>query len=154
MNAIVERIERAVSPEQVNQFQHELAKLPQFEPRTEHYFANGMYCRKCYLPAGTLFVGKIQRHEHFFMIVQGWLDVYHEGGIVAMQEGTVVVSSPGTRRIGVTYEDTIAVTVHRTDKTDLDEIEKEIIQPDPESPCFFDARNQLKTPELTDGGVK
>ena len=143
MNAVVEKIERSVSPELVDAFRKELAKLPQMELVTQHHFADGMYARVCHLPAGTLFVGKVQKKEHFFMITKGFLDVWHEGGIVTMIEGAIVTASPGSRRVGICWEDTIAVTIHRTDKTDLDEIEAETIVPDDEL-CFYDARNKLK----------
>jgi hypothetical protein len=37
------------------------------------------------------------------------------------------VSSPGDKRCVLALEDTVLTTYHPTDKTDLDEIEKEVI---------------------------
>jgi hypothetical protein len=38
--------------------------------------------------------------------------------------------------------DSIGITIHKTDKTDLDEIEAELIEPDETS--LFDSGNKLK----------
>ena len=38
--------------------------------------------------------------------------------------------------------DAIGITIHKTDKTDLDEIEAELIEP--EEMALFDAKNELK----------
>ena len=51
-------------------------------------------------------------------------------------------SKPGTKRVTLAVTDAIGITIHRTDKTDLDEIEAELIEPDPSA--LFDARNKLK----------
>ena len=59
-----------------------------------------------------------------------------------LQAGDVIESKPGTKRVTMAVVDSIGMTVHKTDKTDLDEIEAELIEPD--ETALFDARNQLK----------
>ena len=62
-----------------------------------------------------------------------------------LQAGDVVESKPGTKRITLAVTDAIGITIHRTDKTDLDEIEAELIEPEPLA--LFDAHNKLKVSE-------
>ncbi len=42
----------------IERLQGELIKLPQYEPKTQHYFADGMYLRTVWSPAGSVIVGK------------------------------------------------------------------------------------------------
>jgi hypothetical protein len=63
-----------------------------------------------------------------------------------MMPGDVIESQPGTKRIILALTDAIAINVHKTDKTDLDEIEAELLEPEPAA--LFDASNNLKFPEL------
>ena len=126
----------------VQRLQAEMLKLPQAELPTEHYFANGMYARKLFRPAGTLIVGKDHKHEHIYMLMFGRLQVTTDDGVREIGPGEVIVSKPGTKRAVLALEDSCAVTVHRTDNTDLDAIEAEIIEPD--DTALFDARNQVK----------
>lgn len=52
------------------------------------------------------------------------------------------MSAPGTERAVYSHEDSLCVTVHRTDERDLDKIEADLIEPD--ETALFDARNELK----------
>ena len=59
-----------------------------------------------------------------------------------LQAGDVVECQPGTKRVTLATQDSIGVTIHKTDKTDLDEIEKELVEPD--NTALFDSGNNLK----------
>jgi hypothetical protein len=59
-----------------------------------------------------------------------------------------VESQPGTKRVTMAVTDSIGITIHRTDKTNLDEIEADLLEPD--TTALFDARNNVKT-ELIEG---
>lgn len=131
---------------QINRLQAEMAKMPQAELPTEHFFANGMYCRKMSAAAGTLIVGKVHLQEHFFMVLSGELEVRSEQGNAHIKAGDVFVSQPGMKRVGLALTDVVVVNVHRTDSTDLDEIEREVIEPD--ELALFDAHNHLKAESL------
>ena len=131
-----------VSREQVERLQAEMATMPQAELVTEHQFSPGMYMRKLYRPAGTLIVGKVHKEPHFFLCAKGEIIAWTESGMKRLQAGDVIESKPGTKRVTLAVTDAIGITIHRTDKTDLDEIEAELIEPDPSA--LFDARNNLK----------
>lgn len=126
--------------------QREVAKMPQVELPTNHYFADGMYCRELFRPAGTLIVGKVHLKEHFYIVASGTVCVTTDQGVREVTGPEVIVSQPGTKRAVLALTDATCFTVHRTELTDLDEIERELIEPDAEA--LFDARNRLKP--LTD----
>jgi len=131
------------SREQIERLQAKMVKMPQVDLQTEHYFSeSGMYCRKVFRPAGTLIVGKIHKHHHLFLCAMGEIIAWTENGMKRLQAGDVVESKPGTKRVTLAVTDAIGVTVHRTDKTDLDEIEAELVEPD--NTALFDSSNLLK----------
>jgi len=106
-----------------------MSALPQLELKTDHYFADGMYIRSVFRPAGTVIVGKVHKKEHFYIIVSGCVDVTSGGEVIRHHAPSIVVSKPGTQRAVHAIQDSLCMTVHRTDKTDLDEIEEELIEP-------------------------
>jgi hypothetical protein len=140
MNEIAENF--VPSREQIDRLQAEMVKMPQAELMTEHYFSPGMYMRKVFRPAGTVIVGKVHKEPHFFLCAMGEIVAWTENGMVTLRAGDVVESKPGTKRVTMAVTDSIGITIHRTDKTDLDEIEVELIEPD--TTALFDARNDVK----------
>jgi quercetin dioxygenase-like cupin family protein len=131
-----------VSREQVERLQSEMLSMPQAELTTEHHFSPGMYMRKVFRPVGTLIVGKVHKEPHFFLCAKGEIIAWTESGMKRLQAGDVVESKPGTKRVTLAVTDAIGITIHRTDKTDLDEIEAELIEPD--TTALFDANNDIK----------
>jgi len=123
--------------------QNYIAQLPQVVPETLHYFADGMYCRVVKRAGGVLIVGKVHKREHFYMVVEGAVAVIQDGAEHRVYEApSIIVSKPGTKRATLALVDSVCLTVHRTDKTDIDEIEEELIESDPTA--LFDSRNHLK----------
>ena len=136
--------------EDINRLQDQLMAGPQVELKTEHYFNGGMYCRNVFRPAGTIIVGKIHKSDHLFMCTSGEIIAWSEKGMVTLKAGDVVESKAGTKRVTLAVVDSIGVTVHKTDKTDLNEIEAELIEP--EKVSMYDSSNNIKidyTPVLT-----
>jgi len=131
-----------VSREQIESLQAQMVTMPQAELVTEHQFSPGMYMRKLYRPAGTLIVGKVHKEPHFFLCAKGEIIAWTESGMKRLQAGDVIESKPGTKRVTLAVTDAIGITIHRTDKTDLEEIEAELIEPD--TTALFDARNDIK----------
>jgi len=140
MSDVVEH--SAAMLDMVRRLQGEMAKLPQVELETHHYFADGMYMRVVPRPKGTLIVGKMHKREHFYLIVSGKVQVTSDDGVKEYAAPSFIVSKPGTKRAVLALEDSVCLTVHRTDKTDLDEIEKELIEDEPQA--LFGSHNKLK----------
>ena len=142
MNIVEQLTSKVPTQEQIERLQEEVSKLPQAEVITDHYFADGMYCRKLIRPKDTVIVGKVHKKEHFFLCAKGEIIAWTEKGMRKLQAGDVIVSQPGTKRVTYALTDAIGITFHRTDNTDLDEIEKEIIEED--NTALFDSSNKLK----------
>ena len=132
--------------EQIERLQGEMMQMPQAELQTEHYFSGGMYCRKLTRPAGTLIVGKVHKKDHFFLCAKGEIIAWSEGGMRHLYPGDVICSKPGTKRVTLAVTDAIGITFHKTNKTNLDKIEKELIEPD--ELALFDSSNNLKAQAL------
>ena len=97
----------------------------------KHHFAPGSYGREMTLPAGMVVVGKIHKHAHINVISKGRVQVFTEqDGVLELAAPCTFVSSPGTKRVVHVLEETVWTTVHVTDKTDLAEIEREVIATD------------------------
>ena len=97
----------------------------------QHHFAPGAYGREMTLPAGLVVVGKIHKHAHINVISKGRVQVFTEqAGVLELAAPCTFVSSPGTKRVVHVLEETVWTTVHVTDKTDLAEIEREVIATD------------------------
>lgn len=131
--------------EQVIMLREATKNLPQVSLPTTHYFANGMFARECFIPAGTLWVGKKHKQEHLFMMLKGKAHITTDNGVILMQAPWVMVSQPGTKRAGYCHEDTIFLAVHRTDLKDIEAIREEVTETSTDD--LFDAYNQVK-PEV------
>ena len=93
----------------------------------EHSFGDGLYIRKITMPKGMLLVSKIHKKTHPYFILKGDVSVLTEEGIVRLKAPYSGMTFPGTKRVLYMHEETVWITVHSTDKTDLKEIEEEII---------------------------
>jgi hypothetical protein len=99
--------------------------------KVTHHFGSGVYGRELFIPKGNVIVSKIHRGKTFNVIAKGRIVVIcpHKGYNV--YEGPqCFVSEPFTKRVVIALEDTLWITSHGTDKTDLVEIEDEIIAKD------------------------
>lgn len=129
--------------DQMQRLKAAMRELPQLALETSHFYGPGMYCRVVARPAGATIVGKKHKAAHFYIVCKGRVLVVNpDGSRRELSAGDVLVSEPGTQRAVVALEDSICLTVHRTDLTDLDAIEAELIEPDCDA--LFDARNTLK----------
>ena len=128
----------------IDRLEQEMRKLPQVELPTEILFCKevGMVARVVHHAAGVVVVGRVHKKEHFFIVAKGRLQIDDR----IYEPGTILLSKPGTKRAAVALEDAVLITVHRTDKKNLQKIEKELVEPDEKS--LFDPFNRLKAKAL------
>jgi hypothetical protein len=93
----------------------------------KHTFCDGSYVREIFIPKGILGVSKIHKLTHPYFIMKGDISVLTEDGITRIKAPYQGITMPGTRRVAFTHEDTVWVTIHATHKTDIAEIEQDII---------------------------
>lgn len=125
-----------------------MLQMPPVELETAHHFADGMYARVLFHPAGVTVYGKQHKREHFYIVTKGKVAIKVDGQQARFYEaGDVIVSEPGTQRVLFAIEDCTYLTVHRTKKRNLDAIEKQLLEPCPEA--LLDSGNKIKVKELT-----
>ena len=96
----------------------------------KHHFTDGIYTREIFMPAGTVCVGKIHRHEHPNFLMKGKVTVVtEEGGIEELQAPRFMISPAGTQRAVYVHEDCTWITVHLNpdNETNLEKLEDFII---------------------------
>lgn len=144
MSQIIEQLATKIPDrDQIDRLQEEVSKLPQADGIiTDHFFVDGMYSRRVFRKAGTLIVGKVHKKDHFFICTKGEIIAWTEKGMKKLTAGDIIECKQGTKRVTLATMDSIGTTVHKTDKTDLDEIEAELIEPDEKA--LFDSGNKLK----------
>lgn len=140
MNEVIS-LEPILTVENIRRLQEVMSHLPQVELETKHHFADGMYCRELFRPKDTTIVGKVHRREHFYIVLSGEVTIVGDGYRERVKAPRIFVSKPGTKRAVYAHEDSICITIHRTDLKDLDMIENELIEPD--ETALFDAHNLL-----------
>ena len=119
----------------LNQQKEIALRLPQVIMPTEHFLLEGMYARQIRIPAHTAFVGRRHKKMHYFMCLAGGAWVCGDSDKpINIHSGMLLMCRPGSQRIGVTYADTIFVTVHRTEEDQLQNIEDDCVE--------FDSTNQ------------
>ena len=93
----------------------------------EHYFGDGLYIRKMTAPKGMLNVSKLHKTTHPYFILKGDVSIVTGNGILRIKAPHFGITKAGTKRIVFFHEDTVWITVHSTNETDLKKIEDEVI---------------------------
>lgn len=126
-------IDKVISRVDVLLFESELAKQPGvFFGDTDncpltHKFSEGMYVREIFIPKGMCVVGKIHKHSHPNFLLKGEVLVVTEQGKEHLKAPLSMISPAGIKRVVFALEDSIWITVHATQETDLVKIEDEVI---------------------------
>jgi hypothetical protein len=105
-------------------------ELGHVECPLQHVFGPNAVARTMFIPAGTVIVGKIHKHEHFNTLSQGRVSVMTEAGGVEELQGPLTMLSPaGCKRAVYAHTDAVWTTFHNLprDGMTLEEIEDHVI---------------------------
>lgn len=94
-----------------------------------HHYANKVYGREMFIPAGVTVVGKIHRYSCVNVLAQGKIRVATEYGVDEYTAPDVFVSIPGLKRCIYAEKDSTFITFHPAEDNNLEEIEQNIIAP-------------------------
>jgi hypothetical protein len=119
-------IEVLTSPVQakIDAYEKLVSEMPQYDLQTKHCPYAGMYGRSVYIAAGVTFVGSCWEKDHICVVV-GDVTVTTDEGTKRITGFNMFEAKAGVRRVGYAHCDTYWVTIVRTDKTDITEIEDE-----------------------------
>ena len=92
-----------------------------------HRFADGLYIRQFTGLAGTIAISKLHKTNHPFFAMTGDATVLTEEGPVRIKAPYFGITKAGTKRVLYFHEDTVWITVHATEETDLKKIEDMVI---------------------------
>lgn len=111
----------------VTEFENILKKYPQLELKVIHHFSKGVYARELHIPAGVILTGEIHKFTNLNILSKGRIQVLTENGMQEVEAPFTVVSPAGTKRVARALTDCVWTTIHGTDETDLNIIEKTFI---------------------------
>lgn len=97
------------------------------EYRVDHYFKSGYYIRALHIPAGQLLIGELHKQTHYDYLAKGLFYIMSNDGVYMREAPFFSKNPPGVKKMGYAYTDVIYCNIHKTDKTDIDEIEKEMV---------------------------
>jgi quercetin dioxygenase-like cupin family protein len=112
---------------EILRIEQELLQMPQVELPIEHYQIDGVYARSMFIPAGTILTGKIHNFESIAILAKGRIRITNGTESYIISEGHIMVDKPGVKRLGYAETDVVFITVHRTDNTEIETIEKELV---------------------------
>ncbi|WP_026601482.1 hypothetical protein [Methylomonas sp. 11b] len=128
MNALQQNTNTSIDYRQAIQTAEDVMKtLPQVTLEVVHHFSPGIYAREIRIPAGVALTGHIHKTEHLCIISAGLIEIADDNGVKLICAPYTFISKPGDKRLGVTLADTVFTTIHATDKTNIEELESDLV---------------------------
>lgn len=111
----------------IYRLQAEMMKAPQEEIEVKHHFADGCYAREMHVKAGVALVGAEHKTNHHWVLSKGSCRVVSNGVKITIKAPHHGITNPGDKRAIYAISDIVWTTFHVTNKTDVDEISKDIL---------------------------
>ena len=119
--------------------------LPQVDCPIVHTFAEGIYTRTMTAPAGTFIIGKRHRHQIVNVLIRGRALVFAgDGKAEEVSAPYTVVSEPYVKKMFHVLDEIEWMTIHPTEETDLELIEKEAIITEPDYVLYIEEQKKIK----------
>ena len=127
MNLVAQNAMMALEAEMNEHPERLLEDGRKIELETIHHFAPGLYARELRIPAGVLLTGKVHKTEHLNILAKGRIEISNMGESKEMIAPQIFVSPPGTKRAGYAHEDSVWITIHPTEETDMIKLEQDLV---------------------------
>lgn len=103
--------------------------------------------RELFIPKDTILTGKIHKYKQINILIKGELVVSIGDQLTRIKAPFIVVAPAGTKRLAKAIEDSVWLTVHGTDETDIEKIEEQLVAQDEEEyQMFLRHFNQMELP--------
>jgi len=93
----------------------------------EHFICNKTYVRQITLPQDMVLTGKVHNFDHTSILSKGEVTVLTDEGMTRIKAPATWVSKAGTKRLIYVHEEAIWATVHQSEKTLVEDLEKELV---------------------------
>jgi len=124
---MVEVLRSFTTMQEIEALEAEVLQLGANKVPVIHGFCKGIYTRQIDMPAGHFAIGDNHTEECLNIVTKGSMSVMIDGYIFVVKAPCQFVSPPFTRKIGFVHSDITWITVHPTDLTDIQELEKSLI---------------------------
>ena len=110
----------------------------------EHFICNKTYVRQITLPKDMILTGKVHNFDHTSILSKGDVTIMTDEGTVRVKAPATWISKAGTKRLIYVHEETIWSTIHQSENTLVEDLEKEIVY---ESDLSWINKNLLENKE-------
>ena len=111
--------------DKINIIEKVILAAPQVDLQTTHHIVDGHYYRTILVPAGVVLTGARHRHDHT-NICTGDITVSTDEGMRRLTGHHVMRTKAGMKRVGFAHQNTVWITIYKTDLTDIEAIEDEM----------------------------
>ena len=111
----------------VDKLSDAVRQLPQIMVSPKHDIFGGMYARTGLIPAGSTFIGAVHKKDHINIVV-GDVTVLTDDGPLRLTGYHVLPTQAGSKRVAHTHADTMWTTIIKTDLTDVEAIEDDVVE--------------------------
>jgi hypothetical protein len=108
-----------------------MLSMDQVSLDVEHIFSRGVYARRMLIPKDTVLTGKMHKYNHLNIMLYGDIEIATDEGTKRIDKPCIFESKAGTKRAGFAHEETVWITIHATEETDIEKIEANEIAENP-----------------------